>query len=192
MLRRIIVQSVRICLIFFGWLAIVGCDYQFGHGELAKNYSTLSIPYVEGDLKGGLTAEVIKKISISGALRYVSTEGDLILNIKIVELDDENIGFRYDRGNTNHLKKYLIPTETRISALVEVTLTDSKTCQVIRGPTRITASVDFDHSFYSSRNEMNRFSLGQLNDIDAALDAVIIPLNRELADRIVNYIVYSW
>ena len=68
---------------------------------------------------------------------------------------------------------------------------NGKTGAVLGGPTTINAVADFDNSFYSSRNELNKFSLGQLNDIDAARDAVMQPLNRELAERIVDYIINS-
>ena len=78
-------------------IALSSCQYQFGRGELSERYTTISIPYAEGDLRGDLTTEVIRKLSSSGAFRYVNTGGDLTLKIKVVELSEENIGFRYDR-----------------------------------------------------------------------------------------------
>jgi hypothetical protein len=180
-------------LIFLGCLlSLVSCCYHFGYGDLSRQYSTISIPYIEGDDKGDLTAEVIKRLSISGALRYVSSGGDLILNIKVIELRDENIGFRYDRKKRGELKKSIIPTETRLKAITEVSVKEAYSGNIIKGPTRMTASLDFDHEYYSSRHAINIFSLGQLNDIDAAHDAVIHPLNRHLAERIVDYVINSW
>lgn len=170
----------------------LSCQYQFGRGDLSNRYTTLSIPYAEGDEEGELTAEVIRKISQSGALRYVSSGGDLILKIKWIDLRDENIGFRYDRRKRGELKKSLIPSETRLSALVEVSVIEAASGQVIRGPARIKTAVDFDHDYYSSHHGINIFSLGQLNDIDAAYDAVMHPLNRQLAERIVDYVINSW
>ncbi len=170
---------------------LTGCYYQFGQGELARVYHSISVPYIEGDQKGELTAEVIKQLSLSGAFHYVNESSDLILKIKIIELRDENIGFRYDRKKRGKLRKSIIPTETRLSGQVEVLLVD-KSGQTIRGPTRIVASTDFDHTYYSSRHGINIFSLGQLNDLDAAHDAAMRPLNRHLAERIVDYIVNSW
>jgi hypothetical protein len=155
-------------------------------------YNTISIPYAEGDIDGGLTSEVVKLMSSSGALQYVSCGGDLSLRIRVLDLRDENIGFRYDRKKKGSLKKTIIPTETRMIANVEVTLIDTHQNQVIRGPTRIKASLDFDHDYYSSRNAINIFSLGQLSDIDAAQDAAIHPLNRILAEKIVDYVNNSW
>ncbi len=171
---------------------LFGCQYQFGRGELSQRYATISVPYAEGDQKGELTTDVIKKLSTSGAFRYVSCGGDLILKIKLVEFREENIDFRYDRKKTGRLKKSIIPTETRVTAISEVLLIESGTGQIVRGPTQITASTDFDHTYYTTRDKMNIFSLGQLNDIDAARDAVMHPLNRYLAEQIVDYVINSW
>jgi hypothetical protein len=178
-------------LIALGCL-LTGCQYRFGSGDLASRYETLSVPYAEGDKEGMLTEEVIKRISTSGAFRFVTYGGDLTLKMKIVEFSNENIGFRYDRHKRGRLKKTLIPTETRLSSGVDVEVLDAATGQRIRGPIRIVAGVDFDHDFYSSRNAVNIFSLGQLSDIDASHDAAMRPLNRELANKIADYIINSW
>lgn len=180
---------------FLGFLVVClqSCQYQFGRGELSGRYNTISIPYAEGDKKGELMAEVIKQLNFSGALRYVSCGGDLTLTIKLIELRDENIGFRHDRKKHGELKRAVIPTETRLHAVVEISVLDNHSQQIIRGPARLTASVDFDHDYYySSCHAINIFSLGQLNDIDAAHDAVMHPLNRYLAEKIVDYVVHSW
>lgn len=175
-----------------GGMILEGCAYQFGHGELSHRYATITVPYAEGDQKGDLTAEVIKNLSTSGAFQYVNGNSDLILTIKLIDMRDENVGFRYDRKRTGKLKKSILPTETRINALAEVLVIEAATGNIIRGPTRITASTDFDHSYYKSRNGINVFSIGQLNDIDAAREAAIRPLNRRLAERIVDYVINSW
>lgn len=171
---------------------LTGCQYQFGRGDLSERYATISIPYAEGDLKGDLTTEVIRKLSSSGAFRYVSTGGDLTLKIKVIELSEENIGFRYDRKKSGKLKKSIIPTETRVNALAEVSLIEAGTGKIVRGPVRITANAEFDHTYYTTRDKINVFSLGQLSDIDAARDAAMTPLNRALAERIVDYVLNSW
>ena len=168
------------------------CYYQFGHGDLSERYSTISVPYAQGDLKGDLTAEVVRKLSSSGALRYVNHGGDLTLRIKVVELSEENIGFRYDRKKSGKLKKSIIPTETRVNAFAEVSLVEAGTGKTVRGPVMITADAEFDHTYYTTRDKINVFSLGQLSDIDAACDAAMIPLNRALAERIVDFVVNSW
>lgn len=183
-------KSLWLFLLIVG-CCLSGCHYQFGQGELSRSYRTISVPYIEGDQKGELTTEVVKQLSLSGAFHYVNGCSDLVLKIKLIELRDENIGFRYDRKKRGKLRKSIIPTETRISALVEVLVVDAGG-QTIRGPTRMTASADFDHTYYSSRHAVNIFSLGQLNDLDAAHDAAMRPLNRHLAERIVDYVINSW
>lgn len=171
---------------------VAGCHYQFGRGELSQRYGTISVPYIKGDQKGELTTDIIKRLETSGAFRYVSNGGDLVLKVELVEFREENLEFRYDRKKMGELKKSIIPAETRVSALAEVLLIEGGTGQIIRGPTRITASTEFDHTYYATRDKINIFSLGQLNDFDAARDAVMHPLNRNLAEKIVDYIINSW
>ena len=180
----LLMQAVLCCL--------TSCNYQFGQGDLSQRYATISIPYAEGDLRGDLTAEVIRKLSSSGAFRYVNHGGDLILKIKVLELSEENIGFRYDRKKSGKLKKSIVPTETRVNALAEVSLVERGTGKILRGPVRIAANAEFDHTYYTTRDKINVFSLGQLSDIDAARDAAMIPLNRALADRIADFALNSW
>ena len=173
-------------------LAMTGCCYQFGHGEFFEKYQTVSIPYAEADKRGELTAEVIKKISHSGGLQYVNQGGDLILKIRRIQGCEENLDFRYDRRKTGRLKRSLIPTQTRAHASAEVCLVDALTGKTVRGPLCVNVSVEFDHTYYATWNEVNVFSLGQLNDIDAARDAVMRPLNQALAERIVDDLLNGW
>ncbi len=169
------------------------CSYHFGTGGLIENYQTVTIPYAPGDDKGELTSEVIRQLSSSGVLRYQSEEAELILKLRILEFRDENIGFRYDRKKDEKLKKAIIPTETRLFVSVEVSVIEAASGKPIAGPVIISTSVDFDHDYYDMNHASNnRLSLGQLNDIDAAHDAVLHPLNRKLAGKIVDYIINSW
>lgn len=174
-----------------GW-GLTSCSYQIGTGELSNRYTTISIPYIEGDQEGELTAELIRQLSISGAFEYRPIGGALIVKVKVIELSDENIGFRYDREKKGNLKKAIIPTETRLTALAEVTVIEAGTNQVIRGPIQLSASVEFDHDYYRVRDAENIFSLGQLSDVYAAHDAVMYPLNRSLAEKITSYVLHSW
>lgn len=174
------------------FLVPTGCQYQFGYGDLSQQYATISVPYVEGDLNGDLTARVIKQLSTTGAFIYRAEGGDLTLKIKLLEIADENIGFRYNRHKDGELKKTIIPTETRAAATIELVVIESASGKILRGPTRLSASVEFDHDYYASRNEINVFSLGQLTDIDAAQEAARTPLNKELAEKVADYLLYSW
>lgn len=181
-------------LFFVGISALCcqSCHYQFGHGELASKYTTISVPYAEGDLDGSLTADVIKKISSSGAFRYAACEGELLLKIKVVETKDLNIGYRYDRKRDDELKHSIIPSESRFVIFAEVSIIDNSKNELVRGPILIRASLDFDYDYYKVQHEANVFSLGQLNDVDSARDAARHPLNSKLAENIVEYLVNSW
>lgn len=189
---RLLRTLIALLIFSLGLGGMTSCQYKFGYGEMSSRYPTLSIPYVDGDRDGDLTAELITKATRSGAFRYVSCGGEYILNVKLLELRDENIGFRYDRKKRGDLRKTIIPTETRLIAIAEAALIEAGTNQVIQGPVRITASVDFDHTDYRNWKAVNSFSLGQLNDIDAAYDAAVHPLNRQLAEKIIDYVMVSW
>lgn len=168
------------------------CNYHFGHGELASQYATIAVPFVEGDEDGSLTAELIKRISLSGAFRYADCESDLLLKVNIQKIDDLNIGYRYDRKRDEKLKHSIIPSESRFIIYAEVSVYDNRKNECIRGPTLIRAGLDFDYDYYKVQHEANVFSLGQLNDVDSARDAARRPLNIRLAQNIVEYLVNSW
>lgn len=179
-------------LSIFALIILTGCGYHFGQGGALTNYKTIAVPYVLGDRDGDLTAAIIKKVSQSGFFKYHNNHSELILDVKIIDHYDQNVGYRYDRDRKGKLISTVIPTETRIHALVEVNVTETATGCVLLGPTRLRASYDFDHDYYASPNGVNIFSLGQLSDYDAAHDAVFVPLNRVLAEKIVDYITESW
>lgn len=175
-------------------LLLSGCGYQLGQGNsgLPSRYSTISVPYVKGDLDGSLTSAIIKEVVCSGAFAYQYCGGALILNVTEIEIDEDNIGFRYDLRKRGSLTKDIIPTEARITILVEVQVTEAISSTIILGPVLLSASVDYDHDYYNSRDGVNIFSLGQLSDLEAAYDAVQAPLNCAIAEKIVDYISQSW
>jgi outer membrane biogenesis lipoprotein LolB len=73
------IKAARGLFLFLASLLLTGCHYQFGRGELSQRYGTISVPYVKGDQKGELTNDIIKRLGTSGAFRYVSNGGDLII-----------------------------------------------------------------------------------------------------------------
>ena len=170
-------------------LILSACGYRFGQGELLNSYQTVSIPYIIGDTYGEFTAAVIKKVSETTNLSYVNDGGDLILQIKILEIKDENVGFRYERNKKGQLIHYIIPTETRLLALGEIQMVDAETGSIVTGPYQFSANIVFDHDYYSSRNAINIFSLGQLIDYDAAYDAALRPLSQAFADKVADILL---
>ncbi len=173
-------------------LVVASCGYQFGPGDLPEYRKTISIPFITGDIDGGLTAALISAFSRAG-IEYRQNDACTELRVVLLEFRDENIGFRYDRNQEGALLKTIIPTETRLSGIAEVTLIDKRTGCTLIGPVRLATGVEFDHDFYSTRNGVNVFSMGQLTDIDAARDAAQSDsLNQALAQLIVDQIVNSW
>jgi len=177
-------------LVFFAFLPLLfGCGYRLGQGDSLLSGRSISIPYVQGDYDGNLTAAVIKELTSSSDVRYQNELADLLLKIEVVDYDEENIGFRYDRTRHDRIKKYIIPVETRASLAARVELWEPCSGNLMLGPVIIKASIDFDHDYYSSRHGVNIFSLGQLTDIDTAEDTVRKPLNDLLAEKIADYLI---
>jgi len=159
---------------------------------MLKKYRTISVPYVEGDEDGSLTAVLIREINASGLFVYQNTGGALTLKVTIVDYEDSHIGFQYDQKKDGEFKNLLIPNETRTTLLTEVILIETASGKIALGPARIAASVTFDHDYYATRHRINVFSLGQLTDIDTAQEAAIKPLHRHIAKKIVDYIGVDW
>lgn len=168
------------------------CGYHFGGGSSVPEGATISIPYAEGDFDGSFTTELIKEISTTSSFRYQRLGSDFLLKISLTELYDENIGFRYYRNKKRHLTKETIPVETRLYVTAKISLIERQTGTEILSPVYISASTDFDHDYYSTKDGINVFSLGQLTDYDEALDAAKKPLYHNLAKKIVDYLSDSW
>ena len=173
-------------------LSIASCGYRIGEDGVAAKYKSISVPIVKGDWNGDLTSVLVEKISKSGCYQYHRDGAELILKVEIIDFDDQNIGFRYDRHKDGKIRNSIIPTETRLTAMAEVSLIEACSGNAIIGPVRLTAAIDFDHDSYKSRNGINIFSLGQLNDYDEAYEAAYHPLNQTLAQKIVDLICDSW
>ena len=172
-----------------------GCGYRFYYeGDATPlGMRTVSVPYILGDVEGDLTAHVIAEISKSGLFSYRCSGADAELVISIIELHDENIGFRYDRHKNGELSHSIIPTETRTSCVCEVSLLGANK-EVLLPKTRLMVSIDYDHEFETTREYrntkfgLNTFSLGQLTDFDEAKDAASRPLNKLMARKICDYL----
>lgn len=170
---------------------LASCGYRW-QGCQDAPMASLSIPYVEGDQDGSLTATLIEKVVQSQDFDYRSQGGDWILKVTRIDLSQENIGFRYDRRRRGSLRKEIIPTETRMRMVAEVAVIEASTGSAWLGPVRLMAEEAFDHDYYFSRDSVNIFSLGQLSDIDEAYDVVRVPLQNKLAQKIVDYIKVAW
>ena len=168
------------------------CGYRYARSYKDESTETISIPFVSGDETGILTTFLIEEINKETGLEYQQSSGKYTLNVRIVDSKFENIGFRFNHKKKRHEEKLvvnkLIPNESRIKILAEVTVTDSSTNSSILGPVHIIAYADFDHQNRSINHSINRISQGQLTDIDTASSSVNTPLYRNLAHEIANYI----
>lgn len=171
---------------------LAGCGYTLNTVPGFSDAPSISIPYVEGDVDGQLTAALIRSVALSGEYVYRSAGGEYILEARIIDDLYENIGFRYDRTKKNCLKEYIIPVEMREGLLIEIQLVSACNGQIVLGPNRLYADIEYDHDYYSIRGGVNTFSLGQLTDIDSAEDAAKTPLYRVMGEKVASWLIYSF
>lgn len=169
-------------------LLITSCGYQFDTVSHVGR-SSIYVPFAQGDHQGELTNQVVAQLAATGKFLLVPSNGRYRLDITCLDMKDQNVGFRYDTNEEGQTTHTLVPQETRTSLLVEVTLVDTYTNCIAIGPARVSASTVFDHEWYSSPNAINVFSLGQVNDYSDAKDNALIPLNRSLAQKIVDLLL---
>jgi hypothetical protein len=179
-------KAASIAAFFFSLFLATSCSSASFHSELDDNKPTLQIPYVEGDRTGRLTDVLCESIEKSGFFSYAPSGGDYTLKVRLCDSKYENLGFRYDPKKED--RKKIIPNETRSKLLAEVTVINSLNNKVIIGPAYILASCEWDHQNYSIDNDINRFSMGQLSDIDTAQNVLDIPLYRNMAKEISLYL----
>lgn len=181
-------RSLLLVLLF-----LTSCGgYKTGYGSSIACYNSICIPYVEGDHDGHLTSQLIREVESSGAIKFCSTGADLVLGVKLLDFREENIGFRYDTNKQGELTDNVIPSETRLTVLAEVTVCERCSDRVVIGPDLLSTSIEYDHDYYTNDGGVNVFSLGQLNDIDLAGQVAYRPLVRALAERITDHVINSW
>jgi hypothetical protein len=181
--------------LMLGSLILLLCSctgYKAGFGGLVDRYNNISVPYIKDDLEGKLTEAVIKEIVSEGSLHYAMNGGDLVLEAEIVEIEDDNIDFRYDRDSEGAVLKKVIPTENRLTAKVKMSLMERTSGKCVWGPVFVSAHVGYDYDFNSLQSAEMTFSMGQLDVIENARDAAYKPLYKQLAEKIVHQINNTW
>lgn len=163
-------------------LILSGCArYSFISPSSTK--TPLSVPYVEGDDTGRLTNALIASIGMK--TQFCVEEGCRYqLMVKILDSKQHKLAYRFKPyGNDG-----LIPCENRAHMLAKVAIVDRSTHKVVRGPGFILASIDYDHQQTAKDDIINKFSLGQLGNIDTYDDSLPIPLNRNLSEKIALWV----
>lgn len=108
-------------------------------------------------------------------------------------MHEENIGYRYDEDKEGNLTSNVIPQESRLVLITELSCIVNTTCEWLLPPTQIATYIEFDHEYYSSRDQINLFSLGQLNSLEVAREAAALPLAETLGKQISELIIFaSW
>lgn len=169
---------------------LAGCSsYRWGT-ELPLPLS-FRLPFIEGDRDGLVTQLMIEEISARTPFVYDPCEGKYLFKMVLGKATTKNIGFRYERNMRGAIEENIIPTETRLSTGVELWIWDLTNGQKVVGPLWLGQAIDFDHAYYSSRDDINIFSLGQLTDYDAAEEAAWTPLVRRLAAEVSDYLAFT-
>lgn len=183
------------------FLSCSGCLYKCSSpNEFA--HRSVSIPYVEGDSYGQLTEALVYQISSSGPFEYKQKLSDYRLEVAIVSLTNDKIGYKKElkkKCNDSHKKSRtnLLPVESRENIAAQVLLRSNLCGDVVWGPKVITADIDYDYSEQDSTKDLSfvgkngdksilTFSLGQLETVSTAQDSALRPLYQKLAKNIAS------
>lgn len=194
---------VLVLVIFSIFISIflVSCGYRPGLGPMQGRQHRIAVPYVCGDRDGMFTSEIVRQIAISGCYCYSDSCADVVLKVKLLDREDVSIGFRYETDQYGNVGQRLVASEDRAELIAEIELLRSGSCQPILGPVCLKACMNYDFAPETSADTfgppsdlqtITRFSLGQLDYREAAADAVRMPLYRQLAKQVVDYISESW
>lgn len=177
------------CLLFTS--SLLGCGYQLKDCQNSWSHNSLSVPFIKGDRDGALTQEVVDLLTEEGRYNYTPCGGILELHARVVDEILDNVGFSYDLEQVNNKPeptKVIIPTETRLTITIEVSIINKQSgCTIIPNFT-LTDSIVFDHDYYTIRNNVNTFSLGQLTEFEEAQSAAFRPLYHKIAKKISDYL----
>ena len=187
---------LHICKISLLLLTLLtSCGYHLTKSE----ETTLSIPYIKGDVNGAFTNSLIKAFATSGEFQYTDHGATLLLEGKIISDKTQNIGYQFQRDPSSGKRtNRLLPSEGRREITVEIILINTHSQKTLYGPLTVSAHIDYDSvdstslrdtSFISMkqpRQSVLSFSLGQLDSIDGAKETALEPLYHRLALKIVE------
>lgn len=170
-----------------------GCSYHFISKPNVS--STLYIPYIEGDLDGDLTNILIQKITALGYSISPSETSDFIIQCRVKSDRVDPIGFQLDPKYREN--KRVIANENRRTLELEFSILSGKTRDKLLGPYFVKESIDYDFlenyfgqdTIQKQQSYLN-FSLGQLDNREAAFSASADPLFHKVTDRM-SRIVFS-
>lgn len=185
------------------WLmsaVVTSCGYHLSDAsDLIRRRVTIQVPYIQGDVEGRLTSELIRQLAAAGFC-YTSSSSDRILIAQLQWCREDYIGYQYERAAAQTQQqadanpsgqpiRRLLPNERRSFANLEFSLTDCQKRNCLLGPLRVFACIDYDFDPLNTDNRVTVFSLGQLTSIDEAHDVSVDLLYRELAKKVVDILV---
>ncbi|HRW58378.1 MAG TPA: hypothetical protein P5048_02025 [Chlamydiales bacterium] len=185
---------IRKLFSFFAFLLCVSCGY-----HLSDSFVAISIPFIEGDEKGALTQQLISEVVKSPLMTY-QPSSQTQLQIKIISVENEQIGYKRDRNPDGTVRKDIMPIEGRQTIIADISLIDLKKGDSLIEKRRITAYADYDFveqnsikdlSFIDQNNQREKiiqFSLGQLESKAEAQEASLMPLYKALSKKIIHSI----
>jgi hypothetical protein len=189
--------------LLYNFLLLSSCSYRWDLNYPQAKRPTITIPFIQGDEEGMLTAEITNAIASSRIADVVAKGGDYTLKVQIIRSDAEIIGYRINPQKIKgEIKENLLATEGRKIIGVEAGLYQGD--DLVYGPYKIAATADYDYidgdsvedlTFVNREGEMVialPFSLGQLEPYEAALEAAARPVRVRLAQKIVDAISAEW
>lgn len=179
------------------------CGYRW-QPELSQDHlPTVTIPYVDGDEDGSLTAAISQALSQSGLATVRSYGGEYRLQASISKADTETIGYRIDPQKVDgEVRKNLLSTEGRKTITLQVSW--FKEDELKFGPYQISADAEYDFVDGDSIQDLTfvnptgqsilvlPFSLGQLEPSESAQEGALKPLYSLLAEKVVDAISSEW
>jgi hypothetical protein len=186
-------QKIKILI---SLLFLTGCGYRWHYDYPDGTRPTLMVPFIPGDDEALLTSEIISYIDASGIFDIVPKGGDYRLEICLKGGGNTQIGYRRDPQKIKGLtKKNLVSSEGRRAFAVEACLYRGNTKELAFGPYSLTVDADYDLTFITKLGvleEVLPFSLGQLESIESAQEAVQRALYRSISQKIVDVISAEW
>ena len=178
------------------------CGYHYTSQQDSSAGSSITIPYIDGDLDATLNNALVYQLSASGQFAPVQSGGDLTLKIEILSDEKSRIGFRYDRDNVKGAReKNLLGSEDRRLITVQVSLFEVGGGQPLIEPFKVSAFADYDYIdpgspedlLYTpssgSSQSVIQFSLGQLDSYEGASDDASSLVFRKIAKKVTLILV---
>lgn len=185
--------------LFFLLILFSGCGYRFSPEFSNQKIPTVSVPYIEGDDDGTLTAELIRTLTASGLADIRSHDAEYRLKVKIENFQNQTIGYRRDKQKVSgEVRKNIVGREGRKSITAVFSLYKKNSEEIASGPFTLSADTDYDYvdgdsiqdlAFINSEGTSTvvlPFSLGQLESIESAQEASTKPLYEKLSQKIAD------